>query len=167
MHVHSAQPTGPAQYLIPLAIFAVVFALRARRMSRERPLRLEQLWIVPALYFAVCIASFAAKPPTALGWAAVAAGVCIGAAIGWWRGKTTRIAIDPATHRLNQRASPAGILILLGLILAKMLLQTEGRAAHLDALGNGLLGVGLGTFTAMRVEMFLRGRHLLASARLV
>ena len=164
MHAQVVQPTGPAQYLIPLVVIAIVFAFRIRRMSRERPLKLEQLWIVPAIYTLVCVASFVARPPTAIGWAAVAAGVAIGAVVGWWRGKTTRIALDPATHRLNQRASPAGMLILLALVAAKLLLQTEGRAAHLDALGNGVLGVALGTFTAMRVEMFLRGRRLLAAA---
>ena len=164
MNAQVVQPSGLLQYLLPLAIVAVIFAFRIRRMSVERPLKLEQLWVVPAIYAVVCVASFAARPPTPVGWAAVVAGIAIGAPIGWWRGKTTRIALDPATHRLNQRASPAGMLILLGLIAVKMLLQTEGRAAHLDALGNGLLGVALGTFTAMRVEMYLRGRQLLAQA---
>lgn len=164
MHPHVVQSGGFAPYLYPLVSIVVVFAIRARSMGRERPLRLEWLWVVPAIYLALCIASAVAAPPTPLGWAAMAAGVAIGGAIGWWRGTTFRIAIDPGTHRLNQRASPWAMLLLMAIVMGRVLLQTAGRQAHWEALGNGLLGLGLGTFSATRAEMFLRGRRLLAAA---
>ncbi|MCP4025095.1 MAG: DUF1453 domain-containing protein, partial [Sphingomonas sp.] len=44
MPVHAAPP-GILQYAIPIAIFLAVFALRARRLTRLRPLKVEQLWI--------------------------------------------------------------------------------------------------------------------------
>lgn len=156
-------PIGPAwpQYVFPIVIAGVVLAIRMRRMSRAQPLRLERLWIVPALYAMICVATLAAKPPTPLGWAAFAAGLGLGGVLGWWRGKTTRIVVDPATHQLNQQASPAAMLILVALIVVKMTIGTQGRAAHWDALGNALLAVALGTFALMRVEMYLRGSRLL------
>ena len=52
MPVHAAPP-GILQYAIPIAIFLAVFALRARRLTRLRPLKVEQLWIVPAIFTAV------------------------------------------------------------------------------------------------------------------
>ena len=164
MQAQVVQPTGWAQYLIPLVAIAVIFAFRIRRMSQMRPLKLEQLWIVPAIYLLVVVASFVARPPTAIGWAATVVGLAIGAGLGWVRGKTVAIHVDPATHRLNQKASPLGMFVLLALILVKVAINAEGRVAHLDALGNAALALALGTFTAMRVEMFLRGRRLLRDA---
>ena len=167
MHGEVVQPGGVAQYLIPLVVFAVIFAFRVRRMSRMRPLKLEQLWIVPAIYLVVVAASFVAHPPTPFGWAAALAGLALGGVVGWWRGRTTAIHVDPATHRLNQKASPLGMLILLVLVGAKVGVNAGGRAAHLDlaSMTDALLGLALGTFTAMRIEMYLRGSRLLADAR--
>ena len=166
MNGQVVQPTGIGQYLIPLAVFAVIFAFRVRRMSQMRPLKLGQLWIVPAIYLVVVAASLAARPPTAFGWALLAAGTALGAAIGWWRGKTVSIHVDPATGMLSQKASPLGMLILLVLVGAKVAARSGGQAAHLDvaSLTDALLGLALGTFTAMRAEMYLRGRRLLRGA---
>ncbi len=71
------------------------------------------------------------------------------------------------THSLNQKASPLGMLILLVLVGAKMVARTGGQAAHLDvaSLTDALLGLALGTFAAMRVEMYLRGKRLLDATR--
>jgi membrane protein CcdC involved in cytochrome C biogenesis len=163
-----AHPIGPAwpQYVVPVAVAVLVLLLRMRRMSRARPLRLERLWIVPALYLLIVAASFAAVPPTVLGWVWAAAGLVIGAGLGWQRGKTMRIEVDPATHQLNQRASPAGFVFLALLILIRQGARLEGGAMHLDvaALTNALLALALGMFTAMRVEMYLRAKRLLANA---
>ena len=162
-------PIGPAwpQYVVPIVIAGVVLLLRMRRMSQARPLRLERLWIVPAMYLAIVAISFVAVPPTMSGWLWAIAGLAIGGAIGWQRGKTMRIAIDPATHQLNQRASPAGFVFLVALIAVRSLARAEGGAMHLDvaALTNGLLAMALGMFSAMRLEMFLRARRLLADVR--
>ena len=74
---------------------------------------------------------------------------------------------DPATHSLNQKASPLGMLILLVLVGAKIVAKAGGQAAHLDvaSLTDALVGLALGTFAAMRVEIYGRGKRLLAEAR--
>ncbi|WP_235523971.1 hypothetical protein [Sphingomonas sp. Leaf33] len=97
----------------------------------------------------------------------------LGAALGWQRGKFMRITVDPATHALNQSSSPAAILFIVALILAR----SAGRAAlasgtgtamlHLNtiAITDMLIAFGLGLFAAQRLEMYLRGRRLLDEAR--
>ena len=165
MHEQVVQP-GWGQYLIPVAVFAVIFAFRIRRMSRTRPLKLEQLWIVPAIYLVVVVLAFAGNPPTARGWGAALLGLVLGGVLGWWRGKTIAIHVDPQTHQLGQKASPLGMLVLLALVGGKAAVRAEGSVAHLDVamLTDATLGLALGTFTAMRVEMYLRARRLLAVA---
>lgn len=166
MHIQTSQPGGLWQYLIPAAIFVLVFGLRMRRMSKERPLRLETLWIVPAIYLALVAATFVATPPRPLGWAIAAAGLAAGAALGWQRGRAMRITVDPATHRLNHRASPLAMLILVALVVVRMVMREEGARLHLDAVlvTDTLLAFALGLFAATRAEMYLRGRRLLDQA---
>ena len=168
MRVHGqvVQPTGVGQYLIPIVVFAVIFAFRWRRMSRSRPLKLGQLWVVPAIYAVVVALSLVASPPTVTGWALFVIGAALGGVLGWYRGKTIAIHVDPETGTLRQQASPLAMLILLVLVGVKAAMRAGGSAAHLDvaALTDALLGIALGTFTVMRVEMYLRATRLLAGA---
>ncbi|WP_204350873.1 hypothetical protein, partial [Klebsiella pneumoniae] len=60
---------NPLYQLIPIAIILVVLALRFRRLTRERPLRIERLWIVPALYLAITAFTFWNIPPAPMTWA--------------------------------------------------------------------------------------------------
>lgn len=163
MHERVVQPIGWLQYLIPIVIAGIVLAFRIRRMSQERPLKLEQLWIVPAMYLVLVVAALVAAPPKPVGWLLCLAALAVGASIGWQRGKAMRISVDPATHRLNHRASPLAMLILVALIVIRAVLKAEGSALHLDAvlLTDILLALALGLFAATRAEMYLRGRRLL------
>lgn len=160
---------GWTGYAVPLAVAAIVLAFRWRRIGRARPLTLERLWILPALYAIVCVAAFAAVPPHGWAWLSCAVALAIGAALGWQRGGFVRIAVDPDTHRLNQRGSPAALLLIVVLVLVRM----GGRAASdrgwlaIDpmAVTDVLMALALGLFAAQRAEMYLRGRRLLREAR--
>lgn len=168
MQVHTAQPQGWLQYAIPIAIFIVIFSFRLRRMSRLRPLKLEQLWIVPALYLLFVAGAFFRFPPTPIGWVFSVVGLSAGAAIGWQRGKTMQIHVDPETHALNQKASVAGMLFLVAIIAVKAIAQSEGSAFfHLDValLTDVLAAFALGMFSMTRLEMYLRAKRLLEEAR--
>jgi hypothetical protein len=166
MQAHPAQQTW-IRYAITAFIVLVVFALRMRRMGRMRPLKLETLWIVPAIYLAVAVMMFWQLPPT--GWVGIAslAGLLIGAAVGWQRGKMMHIHVDPQTHALNQKASPAAILFLVALIAVRSfgrgLLGSEGLSPAM--LTDPLIAFALGMFTLTRVEMYLRAKRLLEQAR--
>jgi hypothetical protein len=166
MQAHPAQQTW-ISYAITAFIVLVVFALRMRRMGQLRPLKLETLWIVPAIYLAVAVMMFWQLPPT--GWVGIAslAGLVIGAAVGWQRGKMMHIHVDPETHALNQKASPAAILFLVALIAVRSfgrgLLGSEGLSPAM--LTDPLIAFALGMFTLTRVEMYLRAKRLLEQAR--
>jgi len=153
---------------ITVAIVVVVLALRMRRMGQMRPLKLETLWIVPALYLAIAALMFWSLPPR--GWVAVASavGLALGAAVGWQRGKMMHIHVDPATHALNQKASPAAILFLVALIVVRsgaraVLGETGGVSPAM--LTDPLIAFALGMFSLTRLEMYLRAKRMLEEVR--
>lgn len=164
-----AQPAQPnwMSYAIPLAVMVVVLGLRMRRMGQMRPLKLESLWVVPAVYLAVAVLVLIQLPPK--GWVALASlgALLAGAGIGWKRGTMMHIHVDPETHQLNQRASPAAMLFLIVLLvvrsLGKGLLGAEGASPA--TVTDPLIAFALGMFTLTRAEMYLRGRRLLEEAR--
>ena len=166
MHAQPVQQSW-VSYAITIAIILVVLALRMRRMGQMRPLKLETLWVVPVLYLAVAALMFYQLPPT--GWVAIASmiGLAVGAAVGWQRGRMMHIHVDPETHALNQKASPAAMMFLVVLILVRMagrsLLGSEGVSTAM--LTDPLIAFALGMFTLTRVEMYLRAKRLLEEAR--
>jgi hypothetical protein len=166
MHVEVVQPTGIVRYAIPVAVFVVIFGLRARRMSQMRPLKLGQLWIVPAIYLVLVAATFVATPPTVTGWMVALAALLVGAALGWQRGRMMAIHVDPETHALSQKGSPIAILFLLAIIGVKLAVQGEGRSLGFDValVTDAALALALGMFTATRVEMYFRAKRLLEEA---
>jgi len=167
MQVHPVQQSW-ASYAVTICIIIVMMALRLRKAGRMRPLKLGSLWIVPVLYLAVAAMMFVQLPPT--GWVAIASciGLLIGAAVGWQRGKMMHIDVDPKTHALNQKASPAAMLFLVVLIVVRMLARgvigAEGGLSP-AMLTDPLIAFALGMFTLQRVEMYLRARRLLEEAR--
>ncbi len=167
MQVHPVHQTW-VSYAITIGIIVIVMALRLRRAGQMRPLKLGSLWVVPVLYLAVAAIMFAQLPPT--GWVAIACGVAllIGAAVGWQRGKMMHIHVDPETHALNQKASPAAMLVLVALIVVRMLARgmmgAEGGVSP-AMLTDPLIAFALGMFALQRVEMYLRARRLLDEAR--
>jgi membrane protein CcdC involved in cytochrome C biogenesis len=158
-------------YAITALIVGVVLFFRIRRMRGTRKLNLNQLWIIPAIYGALALFVFATSPPHGTGWLLAVVALIAGAALGWQRGRSMRIAVDPESGGLNQSASPLTFLFLIGLIVIKVGLQTfaktEGAAWNLDAvlITDCFVMLGLGLFTVQRIEMYLRGRRLLEGAR--
>jgi membrane protein CcdC involved in cytochrome C biogenesis len=167
MQVHPVHQTW-ASYAITIGIIVVVMAMRLRRAGQMRPLKLGSLWIVPVLYLAVAAIMFAQLPPT--GWVAIAsaAALLIGAAVGWQRGNMMHIHVDPETHALNQKASPAAMLFLVALIVVRMLARgiigAEGAVSP-AMLTDPLIAFALGMFTLQRVEMYVRAKRLIEEAR--
>jgi hypothetical protein len=170
--MNSAHPQPSLlSYIIPAIIVAIVLGFRMRRMSRERPLKIERLWIVPAIYAAIAAITFSQIPPQGFGWAYCLLGLGAGAALGWQRGRLMRIRVDPETQAIWQTGSWAAMAFILVLILvrsaARSAAQYGGPAMHIDVMmvTDILIAFALGLFTAQRVEMFLRARRLLEAAR--
>lgn len=158
-------------YLITAVVIVAVFAWRWRQVGRLRRLRLETLWIIPALYAAMAVAVFWKMPPHGLAWLWCAIGCAVGAGLGWMRGRMMTISVDPQTHSLNQTTSPAAMLFIVALILMRAM--SRWLAARMDGPGHvGIIlvtdivvALALGFIVAQRIEMFLRARRLLAQAR--
>lgn len=155
--------------IITFAIIAVVLALRMRRMTRERPLKLGQLWVVPGIYLLIASLLFYSMPPHGwtIAWCALA--LLVGAALGWQRGRMMHISVDPETQTLRQKGSLAAMFFLLGLIAVRYAAREAallGSGLHLDvmAVTDVLVSLALGLLTMQRVEMYLRAKRLLEEA---
>ena len=162
MQVHEGP--GWIGYII-MAVVALVLVLRVRGMSRARRLRPGQLWLVPAVALAVLAMSIWEYPPrSAATWVALVTALGAGAAIGWRRGMLMRITVDPATRTLNQQGSPAALLVLVVLIVARQAFRYEGAALGLNVLQTTgvLIAFAVGLLGTTRAEMYLRARRLLA-----
>ena len=157
--------------LIPFVIIAVVMALRFRSMSKERPLKLQSLWIVPALYLLVAGSMLYSLTPPPLGWGLLLVGLGIGIGVGWHRGKLIRISHNPETGELRQKASPLAMLLLLALVVLKLGARAifgDSAAGHPSSgamlLTDAFIGFALGLLSATRAELFIRGRRILAGS---
>lgn len=166
MHARIVQPTGLAQYLIPIVVVAIVLALRVRRMRQVRPLKLNGLWIVPALVSFFAAIAFATQPPHGTGWLWCALALVAGAGLGWQRGRTMRIAVDPKTGTLRQTGSPAALVFVLVVIGLRSIARYEASAWGFNPVlvSGTLLSMAVGLLSAQRVEMYLRGRRMLTGA---
>lgn len=158
------------QYAIPVLVIGIVLFFRLRSMGKARPLRLERLWIVPALYLALTIFLFVEMTPHGLGWVWAGLAFAIGGAIGWYRGAAMKISVDPETHALNQTASPLAFLVIVALIALRYAIRAG--AAYEAGIGNVdvalitdcLVAMALGLLSMTRLEMYLRGSRLLGEA---
>ena len=162
---------GAPSYLIPILIVAAVMALRFRRMSRERPLKLERLWIAPVLMLLATAGVISQPPPKRLDWLWIGVGVAFGGGLGWLRGKAMRIAVDPDTHAVTARGSQAAMALILVLVAARFgmrsYLAANASSLHLSiAMASDIfIAFALGMVCLQRVEMGLRASRLLAQAR--
>jgi membrane protein CcdC involved in cytochrome C biogenesis len=154
---------------ITLAIVVLVIALRWRRMNRAVPLKPGRLWFLPTLYAGLVAAMYARFPPNGWNWAFCLLALALGGALGWQRGRTMRIEVDPVSHELRQTASPAALLFIVVVMVARRSAQAGAGWLHLDmmAITDMLLAFALGLIAMQRVEMFLRARRLLAAARAI
>ena len=171
MQVRAAEPNQWISTAITVLAVGLVLFFRLRRMRTARPLRLERLWMLPAVYGALTCVMYAFFPPAGVVWLYCLIALALGAAAGWWRGRMMRITVDPQSHALNHRQSPAAVVFIVALVAVRAAarrMAASGEAGlHLNALAitDVLIAFALGLLTLQRVEMFLRARRLLADAR--
>lgn len=159
----------------PLIVVAIALPLILLRNRKPRRLHVDRLWIVPAIVV-VGIGmglTFGRPPNTPFHWleaVLIPVAAALGAAAGWWRGKLMHIAVDPSDQTVTARASPAGMLFIVALLVLRQVLRTE--AEHLTAslpvkpgvVVEALLVFAMATVVAQRVELWIRARRLLAEA---
>ena len=158
-------------YAVTALIIVGVLALRLRRMTKSQPLKLERLWIMPGIFLVLTVMTFSQFPVHGLDLLWLGLVLAVGAGIGWYRGKMVHITVDPATHDLNMKASPAALIFLAVLVVARLgirsLMTAEASAWHLslNLITDAFIVFALGLFGVQRLEMFIRGRRLLTEAR--
>lgn len=168
MHAATTPVTGPWTYLIPLIVIGLVIL----RNSRARRLRIETLWIAPVMILALVGLSLGQeKQLTPVMVAADLAALALGALLGWWRARLTHITVDPGTHQLTSRASPIGMLVILGLFAIRYGVRTfatqNAGALHVSVnlVADAALVMTVGLVCAQRLEIALRATRLLNEAR--
>lgn len=168
MNFKDPQTLGP---MIGVAVAALFIGLRFLRARKARRLRLEWLWVTPAILVVLTGALLAQLPPHGWEWAGLVVAFALGGGLGWYRGRMMTITVDPETHELNQQASPAALLFLLGLIVVRFALReglsAEAEAWHLSAafITDVFVVFAMGLLTLTRVEMFIRAQKMLTEAR--
>ncbi|HWF75580.1 MAG TPA: DUF1453 domain-containing protein [Caulobacteraceae bacterium] len=164
-------PGAPlASYLVPLGVAAVIIILRN---SRPRRLKIERLWVGPAIYLILMAAALSQAPPpiTPVSIAILAGAFALGAAIGWQRGRLTQIHIHPETHDLTSRASPIGLLFIFAILVvryaARDLLAGNAGTLHLPivAITDGFLLLAIAMLSVQRLEVWQRATRMLADAK--
>lgn len=164
----SPQTYGP---LIGIGIALLILVLRMRRPVASVPLKVERLWIMPAIMIALTAYVLAMLPPHGGEWMWLALSAVLGGALGWYRGSLMRITVDPVTHAMNQQVSPAALIFLAALVAVRFglrtVMNTEGKAWGVDAsfISDVFLIFVVAMITVQRIEMALRARRLLEAAR--
>jgi membrane protein CcdC involved in cytochrome C biogenesis len=157
---HSATP------YVAIVLVVLFMVLRMARSMRGRQIKMNGLWIMPIiLVFLAATDLYQAPPDGPLAVVVLIAATLLGAAVGWWRGRLTRIDLDPKTGVLMSRASPAAVILIIGLLAVRYALRLwiaeSGKGASLVTLSNALLFFGFAMLAVARVEMWIRCRRLI------
>jgi len=167
------------QTFLPILILLPVLYFRMRRMSRAQPLKLNRLWIRPAIILAVLALVLLAPQPghhavrhfALMDWAWLAAAAGIGAVGGWYWGRTMAIDVHPEDGTLMVTGGQAAILVLVVLVLVRLGLRTglavEGTALNLDVLllSDASIVFTAALFTVRAIEMYIRAQRVMAGSQ--
>lgn len=162
-----AQP-NPLSYLIPILVILPFLYLRLRRTMKPTPLKLNRLWIRPAIFLAAGVSVLVVSPPPAHDWFWFALAALLGCMLGWQWGKVMAIHVDPETGTLMTRGSQAALIMMVLLLAVRMGLRTGARLEsatwHLDAvvITDASIIFTACLFGLRGLEMFLRARRVLA-----
>lgn len=158
------------QQLAPVLVAVVVLGLVLLRNRRRRTLRPALMWVMPALIVPLIGLGLFYTPHAPFGpgaWAALAGALILGAAAGWWRGKTITIEKD-ADGTLKAQASPIGLILIVGLLAVRAglreLIAANAGAWHIDAAvaTDAFLLFAVGMIVAQRLEIYIRARRIQA-----
>jgi hypothetical protein len=156
-----------APYIVPLLIAAIILR-RVMRVQKARTIRLQRLWIFPALLLAVTAMSLGRESSAGLVvYAAFLAAGSIGGAIGWYRVHTLEFSVDAESGKVSARATRLGALLVFGLIalryLADLALKKLGFTAGNDLVHatDAMLVFSTSMFVARSVHTWIRARAAL------
>lgn len=160
--------SGAWTYLIPILIIGLVIV----RNLRARTLKIERLWISPALVILLTVLVFSqASPPGFVGLCIDVIALAVSALLGWWRARTSRFTIDAQAHVITSKVSPVGLMLILGIVALRYLVRglatAEASVLHVTVaeVTDSFLLMAVGLVSAQRVEWFVRARKMIAGAK--
>ena len=159
-----------APYIVT-PLIALILILRMRRVNTTRRLRLEWLWVTPAIMIGMVGFLMWRVPPQGDEWGWLGLAAIAGGLVGWYRGKMMRITVDPDTHALNQQVSPAAMIFIMVIVAvryaARALMEEQAAVWHINAIfiTDIFLVFVVAMLTLTRIEMALRARRILVEAR--
>jgi len=167
-HLFSGSNMAPS--LIAIGVAAVILVLRN---SRPRQLKIERLWLWPAIYVVLLGFSLADTPldVTPFNIGLQAAAFAVGGGIGWQRARFIEIRIHPETHELASRASPIGVLFIFAILVLRLALRDwvaqNASSWHIPVvdIGTAFLVLAVGMLVGQRLEVWRRATRMLAEAR--
>ena len=158
-----------AATVLPVVAPAVALAMILWRNRRPRTLHLSRIWMIPALVVGLIGMGLYFTPHDPFGpaaYAGFAAAALLGAAAGYWRGRSVRITAE-ADGRLTAQATPWGLVFIVVLLGARRLLAAfapeAGASWGIDAavITDALLIFAMALVVSQRAEMWIRARRLL------
>ena len=151
--------------IVSLLLIAVVLFLRNRR---ARPLRIDRLWLRPALSIGFAAVFLYVEPPplSAVSVAVVFVGLLVGVAVGWQRGRFMKIEVDPVTHAMTARMSQLGVILVIAFFAARTWMRgTLLGPVPAASLTDALMVSAAAMMLAQQTEVSLRAHRLLEEAR--
>ncbi len=158
-------------YAISAVVFILVISFRMRRMMRSTPFNINLVWIMPTIMLAMTIWLMSRAEPQGAEWLWAAGLFALGGVLGWMRGRSIKMTVDPATFTIMAQGSASAMIFLVVLIVARYglryVMSTEAsvigvRPAMVDVL---FLVLALGLFGVRSIEMGWRGYKLLQAAK--
>lgn len=165
---------GSASWIYLMPILLLMLALRAwLGGARQRNIRIERLWILPAIFALLVGAGLTRQPPplTFVTMGSLLVALALGFGLGWVRGRLTTITVEPETHTLKGQNSALGLVLIAGLFVvragARQWFSAHAAQWHVSPLVifDAFLLLALGVIVGRRVEILLRCLRLLAAAR--
>jgi hypothetical protein len=143
------------------------------RNSRPRRLKIDRLWVLPAIYLVMLASALYAAPPpvTLVSIAILVVAALVGAAIGWQRARFIQVHIHPETQDITSRASPIGIIFIFAILLVRYagrgFLAANAGSLHLPvvAITDGFLVLAIAMLSVQRLEVWMRASRMLAEAK--
>ncbi|MBS0297611.1 MAG: DUF1453 family protein [Proteobacteria bacterium] len=175
MNGHMSQQQMITYGVIGLVV-VILLAFRIMRARKPRPLKVNLLWVAPAIIAVVfgamtALMLYAGRPIGTTAMAALAASLLGGAALGWWRGKFTHIAVDAENGSVTAQATSMGFVVLIVLLVARLglrflfLKDVPPQAPLSMQVNAGFMLFAIGLLCVASLEMWTRAKKLIAAAK--
>ncbi|MGD0143421.1 MAG: hypothetical protein ABSC92_09700 [Rhizomicrobium sp.] len=159
--------------ILPLIVPVLIVALILRRSMTSRTVRVQTMWIRPAiLLILACVTLATTRLPGPIALAAFVAAGLVGAGVGYLRARHLELSVDPETGVVSSKATPIGTILIVGLVAVRIGLRfafpemgaNPGGHVAADAVAwtDGALIFSAAMLVTQAIEIWLRTQPLLA-----